>query len=165
VWAFHTLIHVKRRVSKWLDLDAALPLRPLAESKRRDKKPPVKKPPVPAPAWVALLAAWLGLLTFVAAGVLPFLPGSRNPRLELTHARPYSPADRWLPVPIYASVTAIFIACIVLWQMRREERPLAPALAAQRVQACVGIALALAGIVVIYVFVHLSIAAPTTRAV
>jgi hypothetical protein len=120
------------------------------------KPPPPEKPrPTPAPAWVALVAAWLGLLTLLATFVLMFLPGSRNPRAELEHARPYSPADRWLPVPVYGSVITIFTAVVVLWQMRREPRPLPAAMVAQRVQAKVGMALAVASIAAFYAFVAL----------
>lgn len=114
-------------------------------------------PPMPrlAPAWVALLSAWLGLLTLVAAVAVPFLPGSRDPRAELEQLRPYSAADRFIPVPLYAATVALFLAIVVLWQMRREPRPLPVALAAQRVQAWVGIVLALAGAAVVYAWVGL----------
>jgi hypothetical protein len=101
---------------------------------------------------VALLAAWLGLLTLAASIVLLCLPGSRNPRAELEHARPYSMADRFFPVPVYLSVAALFVGIVVFWQMRREPKPLPPAMVAQRVQAAVGIALALAGIALFYTF-------------
>src|SRR5438874_13731641 len=98
---------------------------------------PPHPPPRPAlaPAWVALLAAWLGLLALAAAVAFPFLPGSRNPRAELEHAQPYSFADRFLPLPIYGSVVAMFLGVVVLWQMRKEPRPFPHALVAQRVQA------------------------------
>ena len=43
-----------------------------------------------------------------------------------------------------------FVAIVVLWQMRREPRPLPDAMVAQRVQAWVGIVLALIGIVIFY---------------
>lgn len=146
---------MKRAPTAAREIETPLPLRGLD-----DPKPAVKPiAATPAPAWVALLAAWLGLVTLLAAGALPLLPGSRNPRAELVHARPYSTADRWLPVPVYLSVTAIFIGCIVLWQMRKEARPLADALLAQRLQAYVGIALAVIGVIIIYAYVHFSIAA------
>jgi len=114
-------------------------------------------PPTPrlAPAWVALLAAWLGLLTLLASIVFPFLPGSRDPRAELQHLKPYSFADKFLPFPIYGSVVAMFLGIVVLRQMRREPRPLPHALIAQRVQAWVGIILALVGAAFIYLFVAL----------
>jgi hypothetical protein len=108
-----------------------------------------------APAWVALLAAWLGLLTLVASIVFLFLPGSRDPRAELEHLKPYSIADRFLPLPIYGCVVAMFLGIVVLWQMRRERRPLPDALVAQRVQAWAGIGLALLGAAIIYMYVAL----------
>jgi hypothetical protein len=117
--------------------------------------PPPEKRPTPAPPWVALLAAWAGLLMLLASVVFILLPGSVDPRAELEHARQYSPADRFLPLPIYGIAVALFLGIVVLWQMRREPRPLHAALAAQRVQAWVGIALALAGAVVIYSWVGL----------
>ena len=112
-------------------------------------------PPRLAPPIVALLAAWLGLFTLLASIVFPFLPGSRDPRAELQHLRPYSFADRFLPFPIYGSVVAMFLGIVVLWQMRREPRPLEEALNAQRVQAWVGIALAVLGAAIIYLYVGL----------
>jgi hypothetical protein len=112
-------------------------------------------PPRLAPAWVALGCAWLGLLTLATAIVVPFLPGSRDPRGELQHLRPYALADRFILVPLYAAVVALFLGIVVLWQMRRERRPLPDALVAQRVQAWVGMALALAGVAVIYAWVGL----------
>ena len=117
--------------------------------------PPPEKRPTPAPPWVALLAAWAGLLMLVASVVVILLPGSVDPRAELEHARQYSPADRFLPLPIYGIATALFLGFVVLWQMRREPRPLHDALAAQRIQAWVGITLALAAAVVIYAWVAL----------
>jgi hypothetical protein len=122
------------------------------------KPPPDEKPkprPTPAPSWVALLAAWLGLLTLLASLLLLLLPGSKSPREELEHARPYSLADRFFPIPVYLSVLALFIGIVVFWQMRREPRPLPEGMLAQRVQAAVGIALALAGIAVFYTFAAL----------
>jgi hypothetical protein len=117
--------------------------------------PGPERKPTPAPAWVALLAAWAGLLMLIASVVFTLLPGSVDPRQELEHARPYSTADRFLPLPIYGITVALFLGIVVLWQMRKEPRPLHAALAAQRVQAWVGIALALAGAVVIYAWVGL----------
>jgi len=116
--------------------------------------PEQPKRPTPAPAWVALVAAWAGLLMLVASVVFIFLPGSVNPRAELEHARAYSIADRFLPLPIYGNTVAMFLGIVVLWQMRKEPRPLPDAMVAQRVQAWVGIALALAGAAVIYVWVY-----------
>jgi hypothetical protein len=90
-----------------------------------------------------------------ASIVFVFLPGSASPREELEGARAYSAADRFLPLPIYGITLALFLGIVVLWQMRREPRPLDPALAAQRVQAWVGIVLALIGATVIYMWVGL----------
>ena len=114
-------------------------------------------PPRPrlAPAWVALLAAWLGLLTLLASIVFPFLPGTRDPRAELQHLKPYTFADKFLPFPIYGSVVAMFLGIVVLRQMRREPRPLPEPLIAQRIQAWVGILLALLGAAIIYIAVAL----------
>jgi hypothetical protein len=126
---------------------------------QRNDLPPLDPngPPPPrlAPPIVALISAWLGLITLIAAIVFPFLPGSRDPRAELQHLRPYSFADRFLPFPIYGSVVAMFLGIVVLWQMRREPRPLEKALLAQRVQAWAGIALAVIGAAVIYLYVGL----------
>ena len=116
--------------------------------------PPPEKRPTPAPAWVALLAAWAGLLMLLASVVFVFLPGSVDPRAELEHARRYSAADRFLPLPIYGIAVALFLGIIVLWQMRKEPRPLHAALAAQRVQAWVGMVLALCAAVLIYAWVY-----------
>ncbi len=117
--------------------------------------PDAPEPPRLAPAWVALLAAWLGLLTLIASIAFPLLPGSRDPRAELQHLKPYSFADKFLPFPIYGSVIAMFLGIVVLRQMRREPRPLPDALLAQRVQAWVGIVLALCGAAIIYLYVGL----------
>jgi hypothetical protein len=123
----------------------------------RDELPPLNPDPPPqprlAPAWVALLAAWVGLIVLIAAIVFPFLPGSRNPRAELEHRQEFSMADRFIPVPIYGSVVAMFLGIVVLWQMRREPRPLPPQLVAQRTQAIVGIVLALLAATIIYIVV------------
>ena len=128
--------------------DDPLPLRP--------PEPYVAPPrPTPAPPWVALLTAWLGLIMLIAAVAFPFLPGSRDPRAELEHARPYSLADKFLPVPMYGITVALFLGIVVLRQMRKEPRPLPDALIAQRVQAWVGITLALLGAAIIYAWVAL----------
>jgi len=120
-----------------------LPLEPIDD--------PPRKQCTPAPAWVALAAPWLGLASLILAIVIFLVPGSRDPRAELSHAQPYSPADRVLLVAIYTSVVAVFIPLVIFWQMRTQPRPLSPPLAAQRLQAIVGLILALAGIAVIYV--------------
>ena len=116
---------------------------------------PAPPPPRLAPAWVALTSAWLGLITLACAVAVPLLPGSRDPRAELQHLRPFSAADRFIPVPLYAATVALFLAIVVLWQMRREPRPLPDALVAQRLQAWVGMVLSLAGATFIYVWVGL----------
>lgn len=121
--------------------------------------PPVEPPgppkrPTLAPPWVALLCAWLGLITLVGFLLVPFLPGSEDPLGEL-HRRQYAWSDRWLPWPIYLSVVALFLGIVVLWQMRREPRPLPDGLVAQRIQAWAGIVLSCIGIVFIYTYVAL----------
>lgn len=105
-----------------------------------------------APSWVALVTAWLGLLTLVAFLLVPFLPGSRNPLDELEHRR-FAPSDQFLPYPIYSSVVVLFLGIVVLWQMRDEPRPLPDPLVAQRLQAWAGMILAMIGIVFIYTYV------------
>ena len=117
--------------------------------------PPVRKPLTPAPAWVALTAAWLGLMMLIASIVFVFLPGSQSPKEELEQLKPYSAADRFLPVPIYGITVALFVGIVVLRQMRDQPRPLSDALVAQRVQAWVGIVLSLIGTAVIYIWVAL----------
>lgn len=119
--------------------------------------PPIDPPPNPtlAPAWLALLTAWLGLLLVVASIVFIFLPGSRDPRAELEHLQKYSLADRFLPLPIYGIAFVLFLGVVVLWQMRKESRPLPEALVAQRLQAWAGIALSLLAAAIIYVHVAL----------
>lgn len=118
--------------------------------------PPID-PPVaprratPAPPWVALLAAWLGLIMLVASVVFVFLPGSRHPKEELEHIEQYSMADKFLPIPIYGITVALFIGIVVLRQMKDEPRPLPDGLVAQRVQAWVGIVLSLVAMAVIYI--------------
>ena len=129
-----------------------LPLKPV------DDAPVHKTAPTPAPPWVALLCAWTGLITLICALALPLLPGSRRPREELEHRTPFAVADRWLPFPIYLSVVALFLGIIVLWQMRKAPRPLLDALAAQRLQAWVGIWITLVAIVFMYAWVYYSVA-------
>lgn len=124
-------------------MNSSLPLKP--------PEPPRK--PTLAPAWVALLAAWMGVIVLIASIVFIFLPGARDPRGELEHRVPYSIADRFLPVPIYGVAITLFVGIVVLWQMRREPRPLPDALVAQRVQACVGIGLSLIAATIVYVHV------------
>jgi hypothetical protein len=97
----------------------------------------------------------MGLIMLIASVVFIFLPGSVNPREELEHQRPYSWADRFLPIPIYGITIALFLGIVVLYQMRAEPRPLEPALRNQRVQASVGIVLAVMGAVIIYTWVAL----------
>jgi hypothetical protein len=119
------------------------------------KPPPVHRPLTPAPPWVALLAAWLGLIMLVASVVFIFLPGSQRPKEELEHLAPYSAADRFLPVPIYGITVALFVGIVVLRQMRDQPRPLSDAFVAQRIQAWVGIVLSLIATAVIYTWVGL----------
>lgn len=126
-----------------------LPLKPPPDD------PPASRPPTPAPAFIALLAPWVGLLSLILAAILPFLPGSRDPVAELTHAQPWSPADRFIAVIIYVPPLAIFLGIVVLWQMRKEPRPLSDAHFAQRMQAKVGIGLALIASFIIYLYVAL----------
>jgi hypothetical protein len=126
---------------------------PVARNDFDSLLPPPERTPTPAPPWVALLAAWAGLLMLVASIVFTLLPGSVDPRGELERARPYSPADRFLPLPIYGVTVALFLGIVVLWQMRKEPRPLPDAMVAQRMQAWAGIVLALLGAAVIYVWV------------
>jgi hypothetical protein len=107
--------------------------------------------PTPAPAWLALVAAWAGLIMFVASLVFVFLPGTRQPRAELEHAKPYSIVDRYLPVPMYGTTVAMFLGIVVLWQMRKLPRPLPQPMVMQRLQAWTGVALALLGAMIIYI--------------
>jgi hypothetical protein len=130
------------------DLKFPLPPLPLIESTSEPK-------PTPAPAIVSLLGVWIALLTLIGSIALPFLPGSRHPRAELEHLQPYSLADRFLPVPIYGSVIGLFLGIVVLWQMRKEPRPLPEARVNQRLQAWVAIVLALLAAAVIYLHVAL----------
>lgn len=124
-------------------VDSPLPLKGVDEPRR----------PTPAPAWVALVTAWLGLIMLVLSVAFIFLPGSRNPKEELEGLRGYSFADKFLPLPIYGITLVLFLGIVVLWQMRREPRPLPDAFMAQRVQAWVGIGLALLATVAIYTWV------------
>ena len=121
-----------------------LPLRP---------PQPEPKPPTPAPAWVALLAAWMGLLMLILSVVFVLLPGTTNPRAELEHRSSYSVADWFLPIPIYGIAMAMFLGFVVIWQMRKEPRPLPQGMVYQQVQAWVGIVLALVGAAIIYIWV------------
>ena len=100
-------------------------------------------------------AVWLGVIVLIASIVFVFLPGTRDPRAELTHRAPYSIADRFLPFPIYGVTLALFVGIVVLWQMRREPRPLPDGLVLQRVQAWVAIALSLIAAAIIYIHVAL----------
>lgn len=122
--------------------------------------PPIDPPTAPhratpAPAWVALLAAWLGLIMLIASIIFVFLPGSRHPKEELENLSPYSLADKFLPFPIYGITVALFIGIVVLRQMKDERRPLPDAMVAQRLQAWVGIVLSLVATAVIYIEVAL----------
>src|SRR5687767_11218940 len=78
-----------------------LPLKPIADNPKKERSP--------APAWVALAAPWLGLLTLILAITVFLVPGSRDPRAELTHQRPYSPADVVITIAQWTSVTAVFV--------------------------------------------------------
>lgn len=133
------------RVPKAPPQDEILPLTPPAEVKK----------PTPAPDWVALTSAWTGLFAVLSAIVIPLLPGSRNPRAELERLAPYSLADWFLPAPLYLTVIALFLGIIVFWQSRREVRPFPDGLIAQRLQAAVGIVLAVLAVVIVYAFVAL----------
>ncbi|HEV8379460.1 MAG TPA: hypothetical protein VGQ99_04910 [Tepidisphaeraceae bacterium] len=119
-----------------------LPLKPIEDKPRKER--------TPAPPWVALASPWLGLATLILSILIFLVPGSRDPRAELSHARPYSAADWILMIAIYTSVVAVFVGLVVLWQMRTQPRPLSTPLAAQRLQALVGLVLAGIGVAVIY---------------
>ena len=109
----------------------------------------------PAPAWVALFAAWGGLIMLVLAIVFVFLPGTRDPVAELQHRQNYSVADRFLPVPIYGITFSLFLGIVVLWQMRQYPRPLPAPLVAQRLQAWIGLILSILAAAIIYIDVGL----------
>jgi NhaP-type Na+/H+ or K+/H+ antiporter len=126
--------------------DSPLPLKPPLD-------PP--KPRTPAPAWLAFLVAWLGLISLALAIAIPFLPGSRDPQAEITHAKPYPLADRAIPIALYTQTVTLFLGIIVFRQMTTEPRPLSQPLVAQRLQAWTGIALAFAGIIFVYLYVQL----------
>ena len=97
----------------------------------------------------------MGLLDVALAAAVPFVPGSRDPRAELTHARPYAPADWVLLFAIYLCPLTITLSGIVIRQMGTEPRPLPEPLRLQRIQAFAGIALALAAAAILYTFVAL----------
>ena len=124
-------------------LDPELPLKP----------PPEPSRPSLAPAWVSLVTAWLGLCVLIGSILLPFLPGSVSPREEIEHLRPYSLADRFLPFLMFGITLTLFQGIVVIWQMRKEQRPLPDALISQRVQAYVGIGLALIATIIVYTWV------------
>jgi hypothetical protein len=48
-------------------------------------------------------------------------------------------------------VLAVFVGLVVIWQMRTQPRPLSAPLAAQRMQAIVGLVLSSIGVAIIYV--------------
>jgi hypothetical protein len=128
------------------EIDPELPLRPPTELRR----------PTLAPPWVALLTAWLGLVVLIMSIVFIFLPPSSHPLEELEHRRPYSLVERFLPFPIYGIALVLALGWYgVLRQMRAEPRPLPQPLVNQRLQAWVGMILALIGAVVIYTWVGL----------
>ena len=114
-----------------------LPLEPFDD-------PPPPKERMPAPAWVALLAPWLGLVTLALSILIFIVPGSRDPRAELSHAQPYSPADWLILIATYTSAVAVFIPLVIFWQMRTQPRPLSQPLIAQRLQAIVGLGMRMA---------------------
>jgi hypothetical protein len=124
-----------------------LPLKPIEDKPRKER--------TPAPAALALAAPWLGAITLILSIAIFLVPGSRDPQAELAHARPYSPADRVLLVAVYTSVVAIFVPILIFWQMRTQPRPLSEPLAAQRLQAFVGLALSIIGVIIIYTGVAL----------
>src|SRR3954466_6749066 len=129
-----------------------LPLKPIVD------KP--KKEPTPASTWIALAAPWLGLLTLILSIVVFLVPASRDPQAEFTHQRPWSPADVIVTIAEYLSVLAVFVGLVVIWQMRTQPRPLSAPLAAQKLQAIVGLILAFLGVAIIYVGILRSKAIP-----
>ena len=78
------------------------------------------------------------------------MTGSRDPRAELSHTQPYSAADLMVPIALYMAAIAVFIPLVIFWQMRTQPRPLLAPLAAQRLQAIVGMSLAIIGIAIVY---------------
>jgi len=120
-----------------------LPLKPVADKPKKERNP--------APAWVALASPWLGLLTLILSIVIFIVPGSRDPRAELTHQRPWSAADIVVTIAEYMTVLAVFVGLVVILQMRTQPRPLSAPLAAQRLQAIVGLGLSFIGVAIIYV--------------
>lgn len=120
-----------------------LPLKPIVEKPKKERHP--------APAWVALASPWLGVLTLVLSIVIFIVPGSRDPQAEFMHQRPWSAADVMVTIASYISVLAVFVGLVVIWQMRTQPRPLSAPLAAQRLQAIVGLVLSFAGVAIIYV--------------
>ena len=120
-----------------------LPLKPVADEPKKDRNP--------APAWVALAAPWLGLLTLILSIIVFLVPGSRDPQAEFMHQRPWSAADVVVTIAEYTSVLAVFVGFVVIWQMRTQPRPLSAPLAAQKMQAIVGLVLSFIGVVIIYV--------------
>jgi hypothetical protein len=120
-----------------------LPLKPVADEPRRERSP--------APAWVALAAPWLGLLTLILSIIVFIVPASRDPQAEFTHQRPWSPADVVVTIAEYTAVVAVFVGLVVIWQMRTQLRPLSAPLAAQRLQAIFGLVLSFIGIAIVYV--------------
>ena len=123
--------------------DDELPLKPIADKPKKERHP--------APAWVALTSPWLGLLTLILSIVTFLVPGSRDPRAEFMHQRPWSAADIVVTIAEYTSVLAVFVGLVVIWQMRTQPRPLSGPLAAQRLQAIVGLVLSFIGVAIIYV--------------
>src|SRR5262249_45872893 len=119
------------------------------------KLPAEKRRATPAPAVISLLTVWLGLLTLVLAIAIPLVPGSRDAVAELMHKHSWAMADWVLTIAEYASVVTIFLGIVVFWQMRHEPRPLESAQVAQRVQAMVGIVLAVFGVAIVYLFTWL----------
>ena len=99
------------------------------------------------------MAAWMGLVMLILSIVFLFLPESTDPRAELEHRSSYSAKDWFLPIPIYGIAMAMFLGFVVIWQMRKEPRPLPQPMVYQRVQAWVGIILALVGASIIYIWV------------
>src|SRR4051812_37094762 len=120
-----------------------LPLKPIED------KP--KSEPNPAPAWLALASPWLGLLTLILSIAVFLVPASRDPQAEFMHQRPWSPADIVVTIAEYTAVVAVFVGLVVIWQMRTQPRPLSVPLAAQKLQAIVGLVLSFLGVVIIYV--------------